>query len=52
MIHTHIYYIYYIYIDRSGKPSTPQVRDRAGTLVSPILMLKHKAVVYCALPHK
>ena len=28
--------------DRSRKPSTPQVRDGAGTLASPPLMLKHK----------
>ena len=34
------------------KPSTPQVRDGAGTLESPPLMLKHKIVVYFLFSHK
>ena len=38
--------------DRSRKPSTIQVRDEAGTLASPTLTLKHKAVAYFKLPHK
>ena len=36
----------------SRKPSILQVRDRAETLASPPLMLKHKTVVYSPLPHK
>ena len=38
--------------DRSRKTATPQVHDGAGTLASPPLMLKHKTVIYFALPHK
>ena len=37
---------------RFRKPSTSQVLDGAGTLVSPPLMLKYKTVVYFPLPHK
>ena len=36
----------------SRRPSTPQVRDGAGTLVLLLFILKHKTLVYFALPHK
>ena len=38
--------------DRSRNPSATQVREGAGTMTSPPFMLKHKNVVYSALPHK
>ena len=38
--------------ERSRKRSTSPVRNGAGTLVSPHLMLKHKAVAYLPLPRK
>ena len=33
------------------KPSTPSLRDKAGTLASPPPVLKYKTVVYFPLPH-
>ena len=38
--------------ERSKKPSTPQVPDGAGTLASPLILLKHKTEVYFPLTLK